>query len=229
MRTPVYIDMPSDRKVALLDPKSIESSTWVRPDPLDFLSPRFVRLKDSIAEFGGNLQPVKVRRYPDPLAIYNTEVANVPEGYELVFGHSRVRACLELGLPVLAMIERVSDVEAIRQFIVEYRSSERWRPWLLARTLVEVLDSGYFPTIRRASQELGLDVSEAALLQQIGRIPEEIRLAFGNVDITPRQAKKLVAALSADAERLTANARRHGFRDCATASAVMARLSGATE
>jgi hypothetical protein len=111
-----FSDISSDRRVTLLDPKSIEPAQWAQTDPFDYVGQRFERLKDSIAEFGGNLQPVKVQQTSHALGGSNY-AAGATSNFELVFGYSRVRACLELGLPVLAMIEQVSAAEGLRQFV----------------------------------------------------------------------------------------------------------------
>jgi len=218
--------MPCDRRVALLDPNSIEPAKWAQVDPFDYVGQRFARLKDSIADCSGNLQPVKVRQTIQPLRSSISDAAGGPGSYELVFGYSRVRACLELGLPVLAMMETLSEVDGLRQFFFEYRSHGSWRPWRLGRTLETVLQQGYFPSIRRASQGLGLSVTEACLLQKLGCMPDSIRAAFGNRDITERQAKKLVDAMAVDAASLIEHASRPSLHGCASSAAVLARLVG---
>jgi ParB family chromosome partitioning protein len=219
-------DNPSDRRVAFLDPKSIEPANWAQVDPFDYVGQRFERLKDSIAEFGGNLQPVKVRQSVEPLRSSSDAVGG-SGSYELVFGYSRVRACLELGLPVLAMIETVSEAEGLRQFFFEYRSHGCWRPWRLGQTLAIILHRGYFPSIRRASQGLGLCVTEACLLQKLGCMPYSVRAAFGSRNITERQAKKLVDAMAADPTSLVERASRSSIQDCPSSAAVLAKLVGA--
>ena len=226
MFPPEFSDIPRDRRVALLDPKSIEPAKWAQTDPFDYVGQRFERLKDSIAEFGGNLQPVKVRQSVEPLRSSSDAVGG-SGNYELVFGYSRVRACLELGLPVLAMIEAVSEAESLRQFFFEYRSHGYWRPWRLGQTLATVLQRGYFPSIRKASQGLGLCVTEACLLQKLGSMPDSIRAAFGSRDVTERQAKKLVDAMAADPASLVERASRSSIQDCASSAAVLAKLVGA--
>lgn len=226
MSSPDFPDTPGERRVALLDPRSIEPANWAQVDRFDYVGQRFERLKDSIAEFGGNLQPVKVRQSVEPLHSSSDAVGG-SGNYELVFGYSRVQACLELGLPVLAMIETVSEAEGLRQFFFEYRSHGCWRPWRLGQTLATVLQRWYFPSIRKASQELGLCVTEACLLQKLGCMPDSIRAAFGSRDVTERQAEKLVDAMAADPASLVERASRSSFQDCASSAAVLAKLVGA--
>jgi len=202
----------------------IKLPSWAAGDFCCFTDQRFVSLKDLINKFGGNLQPVKVRPMSGTQLHHGWAALNEKAGYELVFGFARVRACLELGLPVLAMVEQMSEVEALRQFFFESRSDGIWRPWRLGGTLEATLDSGCFPNLRRASQVLGLSVTEAALMQQMGRVPAAIRMAFGELELTPRQAKKLVDAMTTDPHKLLANASQIEGCKRLSASAVLAQL-----
>ena len=98
----------SNGSLTLLNPSSIKASTWCQPDECEFVDGRFAHFKRLIGDFGGNLQPVKVRRTPHETMFSDWNPDHEPDGYELVFGYSRLRACLELGLPVLALVERLS-------------------------------------------------------------------------------------------------------------------------
>src|SRR5688572_24215707 len=75
-----------------LDPKKVQPTRWANRHALSFSTPSFARLKASIELAGGNTQPILVRK------------TEADDGYEVVFGHRRHRACLELGLPVLAVL-----------------------------------------------------------------------------------------------------------------------------
>ncbi|MFD2274834.1 ParB N-terminal domain-containing protein [Undibacterium arcticum] len=77
---------------------------WANRISDSFTSADFLALKEEITQAGGNVQPIKVR----PLV-------GVADRYEIVFGHRRHRACLEAGLPVLCLIEAVSDQELFKE------------------------------------------------------------------------------------------------------------------
>src|SRR5665647_938227 len=81
-----------------IDPSLIVRSKWANRLEQSFSDSEFVSLKAEIESAGGNVQPIKVR----PLA---------GEGgkFEIVFGHRRHQACLELGIPVLAMVSDVNE------------------------------------------------------------------------------------------------------------------------
>jgi ParB family chromosome partitioning protein len=75
-----------------LEANSIKASKFANRIERSFEGTSFEAFKQEILSAGGNVQPIKVRRIG-------------PESYEVVFGHRRHRACLELGLQVLAMIQ----------------------------------------------------------------------------------------------------------------------------
>lgn len=83
-----------------LDPKTVVATRWANRHESSFKTASFARLKGDIEQAGGNVQPILVRPGDGP---------GQPD--EVVFGHRRHRACLELNLPVLAVIlpDRISD------------------------------------------------------------------------------------------------------------------------
>ena len=214
-----------DGSLALLNPSSIKASTRCQPDEYEFIDGRFARLKYLIADFGGHLQPVKVRRTPHETIFSAWNPDREPDGYELVFGYSRLRACLELGLPVLALIERLSEFDALRQFVFEFRGHARWRPWRLARTLNGALEAGLFRSVRNAADDLSMTVSEVKLLVELGRLPETVRSAYGNLDLTPVQANKLLRAYADSPHTVNANSRSCQSGNFGSAPAVLAALT----
>src|SRR4051812_8785955 len=68
-----------------LEANSIKASKFANRIERSFEGTSFEAFKQEILSAGGNVQPIKVRRIG-------------PESYEVVFGHRRHRACLELGL-----------------------------------------------------------------------------------------------------------------------------------
>ncbi|HSG95110.1 MAG TPA: ParB N-terminal domain-containing protein, partial [Afifellaceae bacterium] len=84
-----------------LDPKRIRPSEFANRHPDQFKTAAYETLKRDIAGTEGNVEAILVR----PIA------GNQAHDYEVVFGHRRHRACLELGIPVLALISEVSDAE----------------------------------------------------------------------------------------------------------------------
>ena len=89
-----------------LDAQRIRPSRWANRHAASFTGQAFAELKDEIASAGGNVQPVKVRPLKAPEAAFD---------YELIFGLRRHRACLELGLPVLGIVEDVGDLQLFEE------------------------------------------------------------------------------------------------------------------
>ena len=75
-----------------IDPRQIRPSRWANRQEGHFRTPEFAAFKQELLTAGGNIQPIKVR-----------PVADAADTYEVVFGHRRHRACLELGIPVETM------------------------------------------------------------------------------------------------------------------------------
>ena len=122
----------------LLDPKVVTWSPWANRDPANFSGAEFVELKNEIASAGGNVQPIKVR-------------ALTPGGefsYEIVFGHRRHRACLELGLPVLSVVDNLGEVELFVQMDRENRSRKNLSAWEQGMMYQRALEKGLFPSNR---------------------------------------------------------------------------------
>ena len=137
--------MNSTQAQARLDPLAVAQSRYIDDNGADtYFSARFMRLKESIGHHGGNIVPIKVR--PD---------AGEAGKYEVVFGHARLRACLEMGVPVLAVVEDLSEVQIVTQFLLHQSFKTKWQPWRLGAAINRSLSSGLFPSVRRAGGDRG--------------------------------------------------------------------------
>ncbi len=211
--------------IGTMDPTRIESSKWTQgPDSHGF-GQDFERLKQSIADANGNLQPIKVRPAEVYLPWDLTGSHLASEKYEIVFGHARHAACEQLGLPVFTMVEDLSDSELFRQFVVEYIGHPIWRPWRLATCFSRALSEGLFPTMRRMANCTALDLSEVGLLMEFSQLPQSIRNAYGELVMNRQQGKKLIRAFKQSPDTLTANASTRDFAMCRSAAAVFGVLT----
>ena len=95
--------------VQMLDPKSIRRSRWANRIEAEFQTPEFAQLKSEIASAGGNVQPIKARRIEGAGKVFDGQTPI----YEIVFGHRRHQACLELGLTVNAIVIGHMDDKAL--------------------------------------------------------------------------------------------------------------------
>ena len=180
-----------------LDPARIKGSKWANRQEESFHTREFAELKAEIESAGGNIQPIKVRPMPGH-----------PGDYELVFGHRRHRACLELGLDVLCVIEDLGDVELFCQMDRENRAREALRPYEAGVTYAKALDDGLFPSARKLAESASLDLSMLGKALALARLPPDILAAFPSpLDLQYRWATEITQAMQKDPERVLSTAK----------------------
>lgn len=191
-----------------LDPRSVRPSAWANRHARSFSTPDFEALKASIASVGTNIQAIKVRPMPSD-ARQPSEEASSDSGalFEIVFGHRRHRACLELGVPVAAVIEPMADKELFAEMERENRIRKPLSPFEQGWMFKLALDSDLYASARALGQELGIDVSMVSKALSIARLPTEVIEAFASpLDIQYRWAGPLNEALRRDRAALLARA-----------------------
>ncbi|MBW8832636.1 MAG: ParB/RepB/Spo0J family partition protein [Burkholderiales bacterium] len=173
-----------------LDPKLITPSQWANRHPDAFRNAEFEGLKQDIATAGGNDQSILVR-----------PIAGEYERYEIVFGHRRHRACLELGLAVLATIETapISDLELFSVMDRENRNRADLSPYEQGHIYRRALDAGLYTSNRRLAEALGVSHTWVAKVLQVADLPAPIVECFRTpLAIQHRHAKDIGAALEHD-------------------------------
>lgn len=204
-----------------LDPTLVRASHWANRAEDSFKSKKFEELKSEIASAGGNVQPIKVRR-----------IAGKAEEYEIIFGHRRHRACLELGLVVLASIEEnVSDAELFAQMDRENRQRADLRPYEQGVMYARALNEGLFPSLRKMAEKLGVNVSDASKAIAIARMPQRVLEAFNSpLDIQFNWAALLTKAIQKDPDAILSRATELSTESPKLgASKVLERLLGDVE
>lgn len=155
-------------------------------------------MKAEIESSGGNVQAIKVRPIP----------GSSPQEYEVVFGHRRHRACLELGILVLATIESIDDKELFKEMDRENRLRADLRPYEQGLMYVRALDEGLFSSQRKLAEDLGLQSGNVSTAINIARLPMAVIDAFSSpLDIQYRWAAPLNEALKADPDLVLARAK----------------------
>ena len=188
-----------------LDPATVRPSRWANRHEASFADAAFEELKAEIEASGGNVQPVSVRPV---VAVLN---GSTPDGvvYELVFGHRRHRACLQLGLPMLAMVTELNDRELFETMERENRARKNLSAWEQGGMYKRALDEGLYPSQRKLSESLGVDVSLVSKSLSLARLPDAVVLAFASpLEIQFRWAQPLAEALQKDPDALIARAHR---------------------
>ena len=197
----------------LLDPAEIRHSRFANRDVRNFAGEAFEALKSEVASAGGNVQPIKVRPAADG-------------GYEVVFGHRRLEACRQLGLPVLAMIDSIDDQALFVEMDRENRSRKDLSPWEQGIMYRRALADGLFPSNRKLADAVGADLSAVGKALALADLPSEVVEAFPTpFEIQFRWSKPLKDALDADSAALLARAKVLKASGAALAAAdVFARL-----
>lgn len=183
--------------VRLIEADLIVASKWVNRINDSFLSTEFLNLKDEIAQAQGNVQPIKVR----PLT-------GSKNHYEIIFGYRRHRACLDLGLPVLALVEQINDKELFKEMERENRERLDLSPWEQGRMYRQSLNEGLFVSPGELSKEIGIDKGNLSKALRLAELPDEVVNAFSSpLDLQFRWAKLLNDALQQTPEQVLARAK----------------------
>lgn len=167
-----------------LDPALISRSRWANRDPRHFESPSFVELKREIASAGGNVVPIKVRLLP--------AASGDEERYEVVYGHRRLEACLQLGLQVMSFIDSLGDVDLFVEMERENRGREDLSAWEQGCTYRRALESGLFPSNRKLAEAIGVDLGNLGKALALASLEQALVDAFPSpLDLQFRWAKPL--------------------------------------
>ena len=184
----------------LLDPRAIKRSDYANRHESNFLKSAFEDLKREIKEAGGNIQPIKVRA-----------IANPGEGpkYEIVFGHRRHEACLQLGLPVLVFVDNLDDRALFEEMERENRERADLSAWEQGVMYARALDRGLYPSQRQMAAAIGVDATNLSKALVLARLPEVVLRAFSTpLDLQFRWSTAFKAALDKDGAGLEARAAR---------------------
>lgn len=207
-----------------LDPSTVKASKWANRHEASFHTTDFQDLKAEIASAGGNVQPIKVR----PAAVLNGSTPPVGLTFELIYGHRRHRACAELGIPVLAVVEEATDLSLFEQMERENRGRQNLSAWEQGVMYRKALDEGLYSSLRRLSEGLAVDVSLVSKGVSLARLPDAVVAAFRSpLDIQFRWAAPLTEAIQKDPDGTLSRARAIAeTRGELSAAAVLSKLLG---
>ncbi|MBP6900318.1 MAG: ParB/RepB/Spo0J family partition protein [Burkholderiaceae bacterium] len=207
-----------------LDAALVLPSRWANRHADAFASADFMSLKRDIELAGGNVQPILVRPLVEPGA-----PAGAGGRYELVFGHRRHRACADLGLPVLAVIDNgaMSDLDLFAAMDRENRERADLSPYEQGLMYRRALDEKLYPSNRRLAEALGVSHTWVANVLAVADLPQPLLDCFRSpLDVQHRHAKQLMAALEQDRKGVLKRAEklRQQGRGLAPAAVVEALL-----
>ena len=204
-----------------LDPRTVGVSTWANRHADSYQDDDFAALKLDIAAAGGNVQAIKVRPLPAPAAPAaglqlgvgpSNPLATGPDSaallYEIVFGHRRHRACLDLGLPVLAVVEDLPEQQLFVEMERENRARKDLSAWEQGMMYARALDQGLYPSNRQLAAAIGRDLGDVGKALSLARLPLAVVQAFRSpLDLQYRWAKPLGDAQQRDPDGLVQRAR----------------------
>ena len=179
-----------------LDPRLVKPSKYANRNVSSFEGHAFEAHKQEIASAGGNVQPIKVR----------------PAGqgaYEIVYGHRRHRACLDLGLAVLATIqEGMTDKELFDEMSRENEQRKDLSPYERAMHYKCGIDLKLYKNWAEIAAVLGKSRGLISRYTALAELPMAIVEAFPSPnEIQPKWAQQLAQVLDADAEAILSAAK----------------------
>lgn len=201
-----------------LDPQQVVPSRWSNRHEASFSTADFIRFKTDVEHAGGNVQPILVR----PVGGDSSE-------YEIVFGHRRHRACLELGLPVLAAIATapMSDLELFAAMDRENRERADLSAWEQGAMYRKAIDEQMFPSQRRLAEALGVSHTWVRKAIAVADLPEPVVQCFRSpLELQFKHAELIATAMESDRKGVLRRAEKLRQSERMSAAAVVAALIG---
>lgn len=189
--------LKAGKPAVLIDAREIRPSEWANRLSDSFNTPEFALHKKEIASAGCNKQPIKVRPISDSEEFR----------FEVVFGHRRHRACLELGIPVLAIVDSLDDKHLFIEMDRENRAREDLTPYEQGVMYARALEKGLFPSLRKMAEEIGEDASNVSKATSLAKLPGPVLDCFvSRLDIQYRWGAALKSAIEKEPDLILARA-----------------------
>lgn len=189
--------LKSGKPSILIDAREIRPSEWANRLSESFKTSEFAAHKAEISSAGGNKQPIKVRPISDSGEFK----------FEVVFGHRRHRACLELGIPVLAIVDSLDDRDLFIEMDRENRAREDLTPYEQGVMYARALEKGLFSSLRKMAEEIGEDASNVSKAVSLARLPGPVLDSFvSRLDVQYRWGAALKAAVEKEPDLMLARA-----------------------
>lgn len=168
-----------------IDPWSVGISEAPNRTPASLEDEAYEALKESIEAYGGNTQPIKVRRRQE---WESTDREGQDEhgekqdvDYILVCGERRLRICRDLGIQVWAIFALELDPEkALVEQILENEQRESLSAYEQARQWQYALDRCAFNSLRDFARQVGISKSVLSERLRILNLPDEFFHLIGD-------------------------------------------------
>lgn len=186
------------KPVMKISPNEIRPSAWANRHQDSYKSDEFAEFKKEIQSANGNIQPIKVRPTANPIDGFK---------YEIVFGHRRHQACLELGIDVTVIVEEIDEKTLFVEMDRENRQRADLRPYEQGLMYARAIDQGLFASLRKLAEDIGADATNVSKAVNIARLPTAVLDAFeSRLDIQYRWYADLSKALVQDPDLLLSRA-----------------------
>lgn len=201
-----------------LDPRTVRASRWANRHEDSFKTSEFAGLKADMEQAGGNVQAILVR----PLKGDSGQ-------FEIIFGHRRHRAALELGMPVLASIwiDDLGDAALFAAMDRENRERADLSSYEQGVMYHRALDEQLFPTQRQLAEALGVSHTWVRKALLVAQLPSAVLECFRTpLEVSFRHAELINAAMEKDRKGVLKRAEKIRERNL-TPSLVVATLTDA--
>jgi len=176
-----------------LDPRRVRPSEYANRHPDQFKTAAYETLKRDIAATEGNVEAILVRPIP----------GNEVHDYEVVFGHRRHRACLDLGIPVLALIREVTDTQLWVAMFAENLDRENLSPYETGVMYRNALSRRLFASQDELAAKIGRSKGHISQAMQVAGLPADVLGAFDSpIHIQYRWAIELQKLLAKDRQEV---------------------------
>ncbi len=140
-----------------------------------------------------------------------------------MFGHRRHRAFLELGIPVLALVQQnMKEADLFVEMERENREREDLSAWEQGVMYMRALEQGLFPSAKQMAIAIDRDMGNISQAMALAKLPSDVVQAFGSpLNLQFRWASPLKDAHQKDPERLLEIARELAARAVKPAPAAV--------
>jgi ParB family chromosome partitioning protein len=201
--------------VRCIDPNRIKRSDFANRLEESFHGAEFAALMEDIKASAGNVQPIKVRHLSGK---------GRDEKFEIIYGHRRHQACLNLGLEVRAIVDALSPEAHFLEMLRENQARADLSPfeqglmYKQAKQVFKIQDSKLLAK--------RLDVSESQISRAIKLVdlPDEVIAAFpSRLELQYNWATALNKALKKSRDSVLAEANRIASLDPASRSEMTSK------
>lgn len=206
--------------VQLLDPARIRHSRLRDRHELGLSDNKFRALREDIGRAGPDGQPVGVTV---PIKVRPVD-GDPDHDFEVVYGHRRHQASLELALPVPAIVEPLDDQQTLLEMRRENQERENLSPYEEALSLDRMLAEGVFADQTALAEALGLTKGACSKLLALARLPADVIAIFRDPrEVSVHLGQTLRAAIK-DRPKVVTALKTEAKERRLSAAQVMARL-----